>query len=50
MVLVKQLKMKQKQKGRFLGMLLAKVGASVLGNVLAGKGVIQAGKGTIRTR
>ena len=38
----------QKQKGGFLGMLLGTLGASLLGNMLAGKGVIRAGEGVIR--
>ena len=41
--------MKQKkQKGEFLGMLLGTLGASLLGNLLTGKGTIRARKGTIR--
>ena len=55
----------KEQKGRFLGMLLGTLGASLLGNLLTGKGVIatsqgreanmtgrgtiRAGEGTIRT-
>ena len=38
----------QKQKGGFLGMLLGTLGASLLGNMLAGKGLIRAGEGVIR--
>ena len=38
----------QKQKGGFLGMLLGTLGASLLGNLLSGKGVIRAGEGVIR--
>ena len=37
------------QKGGFLSMLLGTLGASVLGNMLAGREVIRAGEGTIRT-
>ena len=38
--------MKQKkQKGRFLSMLLGTLGASLLGNLLAGKGIERAGSG-----
>ena len=37
----------KKQKGGFLGMLLGTLGASLLGNVLTGKGTIRAGEGTI---
>ena len=37
----------KEQKGRFLGMLLETLGASLLGNLLTGKGTIRAGKGTI---
>ena len=36
------------QKGGFLSMLLGTLGASLLGNMLAGKGIIRAGEGTIR--
>ena len=39
----------KEQKGVFLSMLLSTLGASLLGNMLAGKGVIRAGEGTIRT-
>ena len=44
----------KEQKGGFLSMLLGTLGASLLGNMLAGKGVIRAGygskgQGTIRT-
>ena len=53
--LLKQLTMKQKkQKGGFLGMLLGTLGASLLGNMLTGKGVLRAsygnkeGKGVLR--
>ena len=38
----------KEQKGGFLSMLLRTLGASLLGNLLAGKGTIRAGKGTIR--
>ena len=38
----------QEQKGGFLSMLLGTLGASLLGNMLAGRGVIRAGEGTIR--
>ena len=38
----------KKQKGGFLSMLLGTLGASLLGNMLAGKGVIRAGEGTVR--
>ena len=53
-----QLKIKQKNKeGRFLSMLLGTLGASLLGNLLTGKGlkaklpgrgVMRAGEGAIR--
>ena len=36
------------QRGGFLGMLLGPLGASLLGDILSGKGVIRAGEGTIR--
>ena len=38
----------KEQKGGFLSMLLGTLGASLLGNILAGKGVKKAGEGTIR--
>ena len=38
----------KEQKGGFLSMLLGTHGASLLGNMLAGKGVIRAGEGAIR--
>ena len=39
----------KEQTGGFLGMLLGTLSASLLGNMLAGKGVMRAGEGTIRT-
>ena len=38
----------KEQKAGFLSMLLGTLGASLLGNMLAGKGVIRTGEGTIR--
>ena len=38
----------KQQKGGFLGLLLGTLGASLLGNLLTGKGTIRAGEGTIR--
>ena len=38
----------KEQKGGFLSMLLGTLGASLLGNMLAGKGVIRAGYGSRR--
>ena len=35
----------KEQKGGFLSMLLGKLGASLLGNLLSGKGIIRAGSG-----
>ena len=35
----------KEQKGRFLSMLLGTLGASLLGNILAGKGIVRAGSG-----
>ena len=35
----------KKQKGWFLSMLLGTLGASLLGNLLAGKGIVRAGSG-----
>ena len=41
--LLKQLKKETKnQKGGFLGMLLGTLGASLLGNMLTGKGIVRA--------
>ena len=46
--MLKQSKMKQKnKKGEFIGMLSGLLAASLLGNLLAGKGAIRAGEGTI---
>ena len=36
------------QKGSFLSMLLGTLGASLLGNLLTGKGIVRAGEGVIR--
>ena len=38
----------KEQKGGFHSMLLGTLGASLLGNLLRGKGVLRAGEGTIR--
>ena len=38
----------KEQKGGFLSMLLGTLDASLLGNILAGKGFMRAGKGTTR--
>ena len=38
----------KEQSGGFLSMLLGTLGASLLGDILSGKGVIRAGEGTIR--
>ena len=35
----------KEQKGRYLGMLLGTLGASLLGNMLTGKGMLRAGYG-----
>ena len=35
----------KKQKGGFLSMLLGTLGASLLGNLLSGKGIVRAGTG-----
>ena len=35
----------KEQKGRFLSILLGTLGASLLGNILAGKGIVRAGYG-----
>ena len=39
----------KEQRGGFLSMLLGTLGASLLGNTLAGRGVNRAGEGVIRT-
>ena len=38
----------KKQRGRFLSMLLGTLGASLLGNLLSGKGLARAGEGITR--
>ena len=38
----------KEQKGGFLSMLLGTLGASVLGNLLTGKGIMRAGDGIVR--
>ena len=38
----------KEQKGLFLGMLLGTLGASLLGNLLTGKGTVRAGECTVR--
>ena len=38
----------KEQKGRFLSMLLRTLGASLLGNILTGKGINSAGEGIVR--
>ena len=38
----------KEQKGGFLSMLLGTLGASLLGNILAGKGMNRAGEGIVR--
>ena len=38
----------KEQKGEFLSVLLGILAASILGNVLAGQGIVKAGEGTIR--
>ena len=35
----------KEQKGKFLSMLLGTLGASLLGNILAGKGIVRTGSG-----
>ena len=47
---MKQLKMKQKKKGRFLRMLIGALSASLLGNLLSGKRVIRAAEITFYCR
>ena len=42
------IKNETRKKGGFLSMLLGTLAASILGNALAGKGVIRAGEGTVR--
>ena len=46
---IKRLKNETKeQKGGFLSMLLGSLGASLLGNLLAGKGIVRASSGNIK--
>ena len=40
----------KEQKGRFFSMLLSTLGATLLGNILAGKGINRAGEGVIARR
>ena len=47
-MLAKLLRMKQKYKGDFLGILAGILGASLLGNLLTSKGVMRANEGTIK--
>ena len=42
------MKLKSKKGGFLISMLLGTLGASLLGNMLAGRGVIRAAEGTIR--
>ena len=39
----------KEQRGGFLSMLLGTLGASLLGNLLSGKGIMRAGKAIVRT-
>ena len=39
----------EEQRGGFLSMLLGTLGASLLGNLLTGKGMTRAGEGIVRT-
>ena len=48
MLLKKNKNQPKEQKRRSLSMLLETLGASLLGDLLTGKGRIRAGKGTIR--
>ena len=47
-LLIKGLTEDKQQKEGLLGMLAATLGASLLGNMLTGKGLLRAGKRTIR--
>ena len=48
-ILLKGVNETKEQKGRFLGMLLGTLGASLLGNlVTGGKGIMRAGDGIVR--
>ena len=38
----------KEEKGGFLSMLLGTLGASLLGNLLTGKGTVRTGEGTVR--
>ena len=39
----------KEQRGGFLSMFLGTLGANLLGNILAGKGIHRAGEGIVRT-
>ena len=45
---MKQFNKAKEQNGGFLSILLGKLGASLLGNILAGKWINRAGEGSIR--
>ena len=47
-MLAKLLRMKQKYKGGFLGILAGILGSNLLGNLLTSKGVMRASEGTIK--
>ena len=40
----------KEQRGAFLGMLLGTLGASLLGNLLTGRGIMRAGEGNVASR
>ena len=46
--LTKTIKNEKEEKGGFLSMLLGRLGASLLGNLSTGKGIVRAGSGIIR--
>ena len=48
--MIKGVSKTKEQKGRFIGMLLGTLGASLLGKLLTCKGATRAGEGTIRVR
>ena len=44
--LTKTIKNEKEEKGGFLSMLLGRLGASLLGNLSTGKGIVRAGSGS----
>ena len=47
-ILLKGVRERKEKKGGFLSRLLGTLGASLLGNLLTGKGIVRAGEGIVR--